>query len=81
MKKTAKEADMGKVKVQITMSLDGFVAGPNPSVEDPLGEGGEQLHEWAIALKAFRRVHGMEEARSTRARRSSRRPRRTSVPT
>ena len=51
---------MGKVKVQITMSLDGFVAGPNPTVEDPLGEGGEQLHEWAIALEAWRRAHGME---------------------
>jgi dihydrofolate reductase len=51
---------MGKVKVQITMSLDGFVAGPNPTVEDPLGDGGEQLHEWAIALEVWRRAHGME---------------------
>ncbi|HYP22847.1 MAG TPA: dihydrofolate reductase family protein [Actinomycetota bacterium] len=42
------------------MSLDGFVAGPNPSVEEPLGEGGEALHEWAFALEAWRRPHGLE---------------------
>ena len=51
---------MGTVRVQITMSLDGFVAGPNPSVENPLGEGGMQLHEWALSLEAWRRVHGTE---------------------
>jgi dihydrofolate reductase len=42
------------------MSLDGFVAGPNQSVEHPLGIGGERLHEWAFALKSFRDQHGME---------------------
>jgi hypothetical protein len=36
---------MTKLTADITMSLDGFVAGPNPSLEDPLGEGGEALHE------------------------------------
>jgi dihydrofolate reductase len=40
--------------------LDGFLAGPNPSLEHPLGEGGERLHEWAVALEAFRERHGME---------------------
>ena len=49
---------MSKVKFEITMSLDGFVAGPNPSVEDPLGEGGERLHEWAIKLASWRESHG-----------------------
>ena len=44
----------------ITTSVDGFVAGPNPSLENPLGEGGEQLHDWAIATKAFRERHGMD---------------------
>jgi dihydrofolate reductase len=44
----------------ITTSLDGFVAGPNPSLEDPLGQGGEQLHDWAIATRAWRERHGME---------------------
>ncbi len=37
---------MGKVYVNITMSLDGFVAGPNISEQNPLGEGGERLHDW-----------------------------------
>jgi len=51
---------MGKVVADITTSLDGFVAGPNPSLEQPLGEGGERLHEWAFALASFRAQHGME---------------------
>jgi dihydrofolate reductase len=42
------------------MSLDGFVAGPNQSEENPLGEGGMQLHQWAFALAAWRRPHGQE---------------------
>jgi dihydrofolate reductase len=49
---------MSKVKVNITMSLDGFVAGPNQSGEEPLGIGGEQLHQWLLPLKAFRETHG-----------------------
>jgi dihydrofolate reductase len=47
-------------RFQISISLDGFVAGPNPSEENPLGEGGEQLHEWVIKLEAWRRSHGRE---------------------
>ena len=49
---------MSKLRFNITMSLDGFIAGPNQSVENPLGEGGEQLHEWAYPLEVFRRIHG-----------------------
>jgi dihydrofolate reductase len=51
---------MTKLRLNITMSLDGYVAGPNQSVSNPLGEGGEQLHEWAFATRTFRAVHGME---------------------
>jgi len=51
---------VGKLKFQISVSLDGFVAGPNPSEEDPLGKGGEQLHEWVLALAAWRKPHGRE---------------------
>jgi dihydrofolate reductase len=51
---------MSKLRFQISVSLDGFVAGPNPSEEHPLGEGGEQLHEWALKLEAWRRPHGRE---------------------
>jgi dihydrofolate reductase len=43
------------------MSLDGFVAGPNPSVELPLGEGGEGLHEWAFATASWQREHGRDQ--------------------
>jgi dihydrofolate reductase len=48
------------LRLNITMSLDGYVAGPNQSVTHPLGEGGEQLHEWAFATRTFRAMHGME---------------------
>ena len=51
---------MGKLKVNIAMSLDGYVAGPDQSEENPLGVGGEQLHDWLIPLKAFRETHGKE---------------------
>jgi dihydrofolate reductase len=50
---------MPKVRVDISMSLDGFVAGPNQSLEDPLGIGGMQLHEWVIRLEAWRSAHGL----------------------
>src|SRR3954452_14416340 len=51
---------MSKVRVHISVSTDGYVAGPNQSQENPLGEGGEQLHEWVIELKAWREPHGRE---------------------
>jgi dihydrofolate reductase len=51
---------MSKVRVHIAISADGYVAGPNQSEENPLGEGGEQLHDWFVALKAWRERHGME---------------------
>ena len=51
---------MSKVTAHISISLDGYVAGPDQSRENPLGEGGEQLHEWVVALKAWREPHGME---------------------
>ena len=51
---------MSKLRLNIAISLDGFVAGPDPTVENPLGEGGEQLHEWVLPLEVWRRPHGME---------------------
>ena len=53
-------APVSRLRFQISMSLDGFVAGPNQSEENPLGEGGEELHEWVIALEAWRKPHGQE---------------------
>jgi dihydrofolate reductase len=51
---------MSKVRFHISVSADGYVAGPNQSEENPLGEGGESLHDWVVALRAFREPHGME---------------------
>jgi dihydrofolate reductase len=50
---------MGKVTMEISMSLDGD-AGPNQTLEQPLGEGGDGLHEWLFGLKSFRERHGLE---------------------
>ena len=52
--------DMSKARVHISVSADGYVAGPNQSLETPLGEGGEGLHDWLVALKAWREPHGRE---------------------
>jgi dihydrofolate reductase len=51
---------MGIVKCHISISLDGYAAGPNQSDENPLGEGGEELHEWALNLDSWLREHGKE---------------------
>ena len=48
---------MSELRLRISTSLDGFVAGPNQSLQDPLGIGGEQLYEWVVALEAWRRAH------------------------
>jgi dihydrofolate reductase len=55
---------MGKLMLDISMSLDGFVAGPSPTLEEPLGQGGGWLHEWAFATKAFRERHGLPDGAS-----------------
>jgi dihydrofolate reductase len=51
---------MSKVRVHISTSLDGYVAGPNQSMEEPLGEGGERLHDWLVQLKSWRDQAGMD---------------------
>jgi dihydrofolate reductase len=51
---------MTQLRLNISISLDGYVAGPHPSLEKPLGEGGELLHEWMLRLASFRQTHGME---------------------
>jgi dihydrofolate reductase len=51
---------MSKLIADLTMSLDGFVAGPDQRLEEPLGTGGEALHEWAFAASAWREAHGRE---------------------
>jgi dihydrofolate reductase len=51
---------MSKLRLKISMSLDGFVAGPDQSVVNPIGIGGMSLHEWVIPLKVWRSMHGLE---------------------
>jgi dihydrofolate reductase len=51
---------MGKVVFDISMSLDGYVAGPNDGPDNGLGEGGEHLHEWVYELASWREPHGLE---------------------
>ena len=49
---------MGKVTCQISISLDGFVAGPNQSLDNPIGEGGMRLHDWLFATSSWHRRQG-----------------------
>jgi dihydrofolate reductase len=51
---------MSAVTCNISMSLDGFAAGPNQSFENPLGEGGMRLHEWAFATATWQAQHGSD---------------------
>jgi dihydrofolate reductase len=57
---------MGKVSVDITTSLDGYIAGPNDGPELPLGENGERIHEWIFGLRAWREPHGLEGGETNR---------------
>jgi len=51
---------VSRLRLKISMSLDGFVAGPQQSVDDPLGIGGMRLHDWVFTLPAWRAEHGQE---------------------
>ena len=51
---------MARLRFKISMSLDGFIAGPNQSVDNPLGIGGMRLHEWVFPLAAWRSMIGLE---------------------
>ncbi len=51
---------MSRFFLDISMSLDGFVAGPNATLEEPLGKDGERLHDWVLRLASWRSQHGLE---------------------
>jgi len=51
---------VSKLRFKISMSLDGFVAGPSQSVTNPLGIGGMRLHDWAFALAIVRTQFGLD---------------------
>ena len=56
---------MNSVTCHIAISLDGFVAGPNQSTENPIGEGGMRLHQWAFETASWREQHGSEGGERT----------------
>ena len=51
---------MTKVFAEMSMSLDGFIAGPNVSVNNPLGDSGERLHDWMFAGKSSTETEAYE---------------------
>ena len=58
---------MPKLILDITMSLDGYATGPDPTLEEPLGRGGEELHEWVPATASWQESHGRPEEGETNA--------------
>lgn len=57
---------MGKVTADISMSLDGFIAGPNDRPGNGLGDGGERLHQWVYDLASWREPHGLSGGETNR---------------
>jgi dihydrofolate reductase len=55
-----RHSTMSQVTAQISISLDGFVAGPNQSLENPIGENGLRLHQWVFETASWRREHGLD---------------------
>ena len=51
---------MTSVTAQLSISLDGYVAGPNQSIDNPLGEGGMALHQWALETESWRKQHALD---------------------
>jgi dihydrofolate reductase len=61
MSQAGEEAGMGRVRAAgFSVSLDGFGAGPEQSLEDPLGKRGPELHGWMVGTKTFRRMIGAD---------------------
>jgi dihydrofolate reductase len=55
---------MGKVIVDMGMSLDGFIAGPNAGRRNNLGDGGTRIHRWVYDLQAWRELQGLRGGKS-----------------
>jgi dihydrofolate reductase len=52
---------MSRLKVQsFTISLDGYGAGPSQSLQNPLGIGGEELHDWLVTTRTFHQMSGKD---------------------
>lgn len=62
-KKTIENGDKKMMRVRVesfSISLDGYGAGPDQGVDNPLGVGGEALHEWVVSTRNWRQMHGKE---------------------
>jgi len=57
---------MGLVFADLSISLDGYIAGPNAGVANPLGDGGERLHRWIYGLASWRQPQGLAGGRTDR---------------
>ena len=53
---------MSEVPFALSISLDGFVAGPNVRADNPMGDGGERLHDWMFAGRNPAESRAFEEA-------------------
>ena len=58
---------MSQAFASVSMSLDGFIAGPHRGPANPLGDGGVQLHEWVFRQRAWRQAHGLGSSGDTGA--------------
>src|SRR3954470_9402761 len=59
MVRPAEEKSVGRVKgAGFSLSLEGFGAGPEQSLEDPLGKGGKELHGWFFGTRTFKAMFG-----------------------
>jgi dihydrofolate reductase len=56
---------MSKVIVDMGMSLDGFIAGPNAGPQNNLGDGGTRIHRWVYELEAWRASQGLRGGKTT----------------
>ena len=70
----ARVKSMSSVTCQISISFDGFVAGPNQSLENPIGEGGMRLHEWAFRTRSWRAQQGLQGGEDSDSSRTSATP-------
>ena len=57
---------MGIVTAHMSMSLDGFIAGPNAGVGNPLGDGGARIQQWMFGLASFREIQGLTGGQTNR---------------
>jgi dihydrofolate reductase len=57
---------MGIVTAHMSMSLDGFIAGPNAGVGNPLGDGGVRIQQWMFDLASFREIQGLTGGQTNR---------------